>query len=112
VISVAPVMHPDWLPEHLPDVAPLRAEAERYDGWILDGYSAIVDPAGSVMQGPLIHERGILLADLDLDLLLARRSLFDAVGHYNRPDVFQLLVDDRPKRAVVMAPANDQTKGE
>jgi nitrilase len=112
VISVAPVMHPDWLPEGLPDVAPLRAEAERYDGWILDGYSAIVDPAGSVMQGPLIHERGILLADLDLDFLLARRSLFDAVGHYNRPDVFQLLVDDRPKRAVVMAPANDQTKGE
>jgi nitrilase len=24
-------------------------------------------------------------------------GLFDPVGHYNRPDVFRLVVDDRPK---------------
>ena len=101
VLGAAPVMHPDWLPEDLPDPAPLRADAERHEGWLLDGYSVIVDPAGSVMAGPLVHERGILVADLDLDLLLARRRLFDATGHYNRPDVFRLLVDDRPRPAVV-----------
>jgi hypothetical protein len=31
----------------------------------------------------------------------ARRRLFDPVGHYNRPDVFQLIVDDRPKPHLV-----------
>jgi hypothetical protein len=31
----------------------------------------------------------------------ARRRLFDPVGHYNRPDVFRLIVDDRPKPHLV-----------
>ena len=31
----------------------------------------------------------------------ARRRLFDPVGHYNRPDVFRLMVDDRPKPHLV-----------
>ncbi len=38
---------------------------------------------------------------LDLDTLGARKRLFDAAGHYNRPDVFRLEVDDRPKPPVV-----------
>jgi SulP family sulfate permease len=38
---------------------------------------------------------------LDLDAARARRRLFDAVGHYNRPDVFRLTVDDRPKPHLV-----------
>jgi nitrilase len=32
-----------------------------------------------------------------VDAARARRRLFDPVGHYNRPDVFRLVVDDRPK---------------
>ena len=38
---------------------------------------------------------------LDLDTLGARKRLFDAAGRYNRPDVFRLEVDDRPKPPVV-----------
>jgi hypothetical protein len=52
------------------------------DEWILDGYSVIVDPTGTVIAGPLIRERGILTADLDLDALLPRRRWPDATGHY------------------------------
>jgi nitrilase len=100
VVGVAPVMHPDWLPPGLPDPAPLRVAAEEWGGWILEGYSVIVDPTGTVIAGPLVRERGILTADLDLDALLPRRRWFDATGHYARPDVFRLLVDDRPKPAV------------
>jgi nitrilase len=101
VIGVAPVMHPDWLPDSIPDAAPLRADAEQFDGWLLDGYSVIVDAAGEVIAGPLVRERGVLIADLDLDTLAARKRLFDVVGHYNRPDVFRLEVDDRPKPPLV-----------
>jgi nitrilase len=68
---------------------------------MLDGYSVIVDPAGTVLAGPLVREEGILYAELDLDAARARRRLFDPVGHYNRPDVFRLTVDDRPKPHLV-----------
>jgi nitrilase len=61
----------------------------------------IVDPAGTVLAGPLVREEGILYAELDLDAARARRRLFDPVGHYNRPDVFRLTVDDRPKPHLV-----------
>ncbi|MGB0096892.1 MAG: carbon-nitrogen hydrolase family protein [Solirubrobacteraceae bacterium] len=97
-IGVAPVIHPDWLPDGIPDATPLRNLAEQeLDGWLLDGYSVIVDAAGAILAGPVVRERGILTADLDLDSLSARKRLFDATGHYNRPDVFRLLVDDHPK---------------
>jgi nitrilase len=104
VLGVAPVMHPDWLPESLPDPAPLREAATQYDGWLLDGYSVIVAPSGEILAGPLVCERGILVADLDLDSIPARKRRFDATGHYNRPDVFRLIVDDRPKPSVVIQP--------
>lgn len=101
VIGAAPVMRPDWLPGTIPDAEPLRRDAEQFDGWLLEGYSVIVDSSGQTMAGPLVRERGILVADLELNTLVARKRLFDAVGHYNRPDVFRLEVDDRPKPAVV-----------
>jgi len=47
-----------------------------------------------------MREEG-MYAELDLDAARARRRLFDPVGHYNRPDVFRLVVDDRPKPHLV-----------
>jgi nitrilase len=56
------------------------------------GGSAILAPDGSYLAGPLWDEPGILYAELDPDRLAADRQRFDAAGHYNRPDVFQLSV--------------------
>ena len=61
-------------------------------------------PTGKLLAGPLVRERGILIADLDLGSLPARKRLFDPTGHYNRPDVFRLMVDDSPKPSVVVEP--------
>jgi nitrilase len=101
VIGVAPAARFCDVPDDVPDRDRLWRGAEPHGDWMLDGYSAIVDPAGTVLAGPLIREEGILYADLDLDDGRARRRLFDPVGHYNRPDVFRLVVDDRPKPHVV-----------
>jgi nitrilase len=59
------------------------------------GGSAIVGPMGEYVAGPLFGEEGILVADLALDKIAEARFDMDVVGHYNRPDVFSLSVDER-----------------
>jgi nitrilase len=59
------------------------------------GGSAIISPLGDILAGPLYGEEGILFADLDLGEVARGKIDFDAVGHYARPDVFQLIVNER-----------------
>jgi nitrilase len=58
------------------------------------GGSAIVGPLGEYLAGPLYDQEGTLLATLDLDLIKQARFDFDPVGHYNRPDIFRLIVNE------------------
>lgn len=59
------------------------------------GGSAIVSPLGEVIAGPLYDGEGILFADLDLGETVRGKLDFDVVGHYARPDVFQLIVNEQ-----------------
>ncbi len=70
------------------------------DTVMMRGGSAIVDPLGRVLAGPDFSGETILYAEIDLDQIARGKFDFDATGHYARPDVFQLTVDERPKRAV------------
>ena len=56
----------------------------------------IVSPLGDVLASPLYDREGILTADLDLGEIPRSRLDFDVVGHYARPDVFQLTVNEEP----------------
>ncbi len=67
---------------------------------VSNGGSCIVDPFGKVLVGPLFGEGGILMTELDLGQIARGKYDLDVVGHYARPDVFQLTVDERPKPAV------------
>jgi nitrilase len=64
------------------------------------GGSCIVDPFGKFLAGPNFEDETILIAELDRGQLPKARFDFDAVGHYSRPDIFRLMVDDRPKPPV------------
>jgi nitrilase len=79
-------------PADLPGIADLAD----HPGIMCRGGSAIVSPLGEVLAGPLFDAEGILYADLDLADVARSKLDFDVVGHYARPDVFQLVVDERP----------------
>jgi nitrilase len=70
------------------------------DSVLMRGGSAIVSPLGKVLAGPDFDGEAILTADLDLGEIPRGKFDFDVVGHYSRPDVFQLKVNESPMRAV------------
>ena len=70
------------------------------DTVMMRGGSAIINPLGKVLTGPDFSGETILYADIDLAEVARGKFDFDVVGHYARPDIFQLHVDDRPKNAV------------
>jgi nitrilase len=64
------------------------------------GGSVIVGPLGDVLAGPLHGSEGLLTATIDLEDVVAARHSLDVSGHYARPDVFALTVDERPQDGV------------
>ncbi|MBO0951041.1 carbon-nitrogen hydrolase family protein [Fibrella forsythiae] len=60
------------------------------------GGSVIMSPMGEALAGPLWDQEGLLVADLDFSELIKSKLDFDCVGHYARPDIFQLNVVDQP----------------
>jgi nitrilase len=71
------------------------------DAVLMRGGSAIVSPLGKVLAGPAFDGETILTADLDLGDIARGKFDFDVAGHYARPDVFTLTVNEAPARAVV-----------
>jgi len=65
------------------------------------GGSAIISPLGEVLVGPLYDQEGTLFAELDLGEIPRSRFDFDVAGHYARPDVFKLTVNEKPRVPVV-----------
>ncbi len=68
---------------------------------IMRGGSAIIGPLGQVLAGPLYNQNGILTAEIDLGEISRSKYDFDVVGHYARPDIFQLHVNEKATRPVV-----------
>ncbi|HCK59916.1 MAG TPA: nitrilase [Gemmatimonadetes bacterium] len=76
------------------------AIADELDVWpetLSAGGTAIYGPLGEVLGEPLWNQAGIVYADLDMRSIHRSRFDFDVTGHYARPDVFRLIVDESPK---------------
>ena len=73
------------------------------DAVLMRGGSAIVSPLGKVLAGPAFDGETMLIADLDLGDIGRGKFDFDVAGHYARPDVFTLTVNETPMKAVVMS---------
>lgn len=58
--------------------------------------TAIVSPEGRHLVPPLTEGEGILIADMEMSLITKRKRMMDSVGHYARPELLSLLINDQP----------------
>jgi nitrilase len=70
---------------------------------LIRGGSCIIGPLGELLAGPRYGEECVLVADLDRADLARAKFDFDVVGHYARPDVFRLEVNERPMKPVIFS---------
>lgn len=86
-----------------PSPATLGKDIEQWDRDrpLIRGGSMIVGPLGDVIAGPLEGQAGLLTAELDTDDLVRARYDLDVVGHYSRPDIFTLRVDESEREGTV-----------
>ncbi len=78
--------------DHAADGAP--------DDIVCRGGSCIVDPFGTVLAGPAFDSEALLIADIAIHDTVRGKFDLDVAGHYARPDVFQLIVNEADTSAV------------
>jgi predicted amidohydrolase len=67
------------------------------DTVLINGGSTIISPLGEILAGPARAGETVLLAEIDLADRDRSFLDFDPVGHYSRPDIFSLTVNEAPQ---------------
>jgi nitrilase len=83
---------------HYPETYGASKDCE--DTIVSRGGSCIIDPLGRVLAGPDFSGETLLSAEIDVRATVEGKFDFDATGHYARPDVFRLIVNESPMPAV------------
>lgn len=99
VIGTATAMQGSDVPEEFPG----RDDIFKPDEWINDGDAVVIQPTGAIAAGPLKREKGILLADIDIEAARRARRTLDVCGHYSRPDIFSFSVNRKPLQPVAFS---------
>ncbi len=86
VISSSWILKEEDIPEPLQEVM-------KYN--LAVGGSCIVNPAGLIVEGPVFEEETIVHTEIDLDEREVAKAYFDGLGHYSRPDLLSLRIQDQ-----------------
>uniref|UniRef100_A0A0K0DEC7 CN hydrolase domain-containing protein n=1 Tax=Angiostrongylus cantonensis TaxID=6313 RepID=A0A0K0DEC7_ANGCA len=68
---------------------------------LIRGGSCAIDPLGVVLVEPDFTKELIHYVDVDRSRIACAKMDMDTVGHYSRPEVFQLVVNEKPYAPVV-----------
>ncbi len=90
VISVSGLMRKDDIPADLPFADLIR---ENSPDFLADGGSCLAAPDGDWVIEPLVGKEGLLTAEISHQKVREERHNFDPAGHYSRPDVTRLIVN-------------------
>ena len=69
--------------------------ASWFPEYVCRGGSCIIDPRGHYVTEPVWDEEAIIYAELDMSLPISCKMEHDVAGHYARPDVLELNVNER-----------------
>ncbi|MFY0606084.1 MAG: carbon-nitrogen hydrolase family protein [Cyclobacteriaceae bacterium] len=90
VIGVSGLFDESLLSEQLPHYQLMK---NRMRGTLANGGTCVAAPDGSWLLEPVVNEEGIFYVSLDHARVREERLMMNGVGHYSRPDIFQLSVD-------------------
>ena len=93
VIAVGGILRREHFPQGLELLDQITS-----DGPYLTGNSVIIAPTAEIIAGPAGLNEGLLTAEIDLGLIAEEAMTLDVCGHYARPDVFTLLVNETPQK--------------
>lgn len=82
--------------EHLPRGLELLDELPGDGPWMVGG-SAVIAPNAKILAGPVFEEEALVVAEIDPGQVVEEHMTLDVTGHYTRPDVFTLIVDETPR---------------
>jgi nitrilase len=83
------------------DMALTEADQEFMRNPAKTGGTCIIAPSSELLVEPMPgDEEGIVYADVNLEDCIRGRLLHDVAGHYNRSDVYRLLVNNAPSPLV------------
>ncbi len=74
---------------------------------IIRGGSCIINPLGEFLVDPYYEGEKILTTEIDLGQIAKGKYDFDVAGHYARPDIFRLYVNERTQAAAIFS-SNDR----
>ena len=102
VISVSSLMRKSDFPQDTPYLDILCENAPEI---MANGGSCIAGPDGEWILEPVVDDEGILYAELDINRVYEERQNFDPAGHYSRPDVTELHLNQ--ERQSTLKPKED-----
>lgn len=95
------------IPEDFPEKESLYPDDNE---WVNPGDSIVIAPGGEIVAGPMRKEAGILYYEVDREKVSISKRAFDVTGHYSRPDIFTLHIDDKPQSPVIFESQNSHLK--
>ena len=98
VLGCGNLMKGSDFPDDFPEKETLYPDP---DEWVNPGDSIVIAPGGEIVAGPMRQEAGILYCDIDREKVGIAKRAFDVAGHYSRPDVFSLNVNQSVQTSVV-----------